>query len=166
MAEAPTQAAAHDQHVHLLVVDRDRELVELIRCALRRAGIASAGAHTAVSAVAAFADRRPRVVVLETYGLDVLQSLRACGHDAAIIVLTTCDSAGARARALGQGADDYLTKPFSCRDLLARICTHLQRTHPGGPAHVYPAETRQVMRTPLVEDDRPTAPTDPCGTRR
>jgi two-component system, OmpR family, response regulator len=145
--------------VHVLVVDRDQEVVELIRSALRRAGITSVAAHTAMSALEALATRRPLVIVLDTSGLDVLQPLRARGHEAALIILTACDDDAARARALEQGAMSYLIKPFSCRDLLAHVRTHLQLGHADELAPACLVEAPLATSMELVEDDQPVATT-------
>jgi DNA-binding response OmpR family regulator len=115
---------------HVLIADRNRELVELIACVLDRAGLRYATAYDEASAMERFASVRPAVVVVDPNGLDVLWQLRAGSHEAAIIILTTGDSEEQRASALEQGADDYVTKPFSPRDLLARIRLRLRRSQP------------------------------------
>jgi DNA-binding response OmpR family regulator len=123
----------------LLVADRDRELVELIAYVLRRAGLRYAAAHDATAAVELFAAVRPSVVVLDTNGLDLLQQFRAGSHQPGIIVLTTCGSEDARVKALEQGADDYMTKPFSPRELLARIRACLRWSQPNSGWRESPA---------------------------
>jgi DNA-binding response OmpR family regulator len=115
--------------MQVLIADRDRQLVELIAHTLHRAGLRSAAAHDKTSALELFAAMRPSVVVLDTDGLDLLQQFRAASSDAAIIVLTARSTEDARVSALNLGADDYLTKPFSHRELLARIRACLRRSH-------------------------------------
>jgi DNA-binding response OmpR family regulator len=105
----------------VLIADRDRELVELIAHILHRAGLSYAAAHETTAAVELFAAVRPSVVVLDTNGLDLLQQFGAASHQPAIIVVTTGSSEEERVSALDQGAHDYMTKPFSPRELLARI---------------------------------------------
>jgi DNA-binding response OmpR family regulator len=114
----------------VLIADPDRELLELIAYILRRAGLRYAAAEDTTAAMELFAAVRPSVVVLDTNGLDVLQQFRAGSHQPAIIVLTTGDSEEARVSALDQGAQDYLTKPFSPRELLARIRACLRWSQP------------------------------------
>jgi DNA-binding response OmpR family regulator len=114
----------------VLIADPDRELVELIAYVLRRAGLRYAAAHDTTAAMELFAAVRPSVVVLDTKGLDLLQQFRAGSHQPAIIVLTTGDSEEARVSALDQGADDYVAKPFSPRELLARIRACLRWSQP------------------------------------
>jgi DNA-binding response OmpR family regulator len=117
-----------DSRAQVLVADPDRDLVELIAFILRRAGLRYATAHDTTSALELFASLRPPVVVVDTHGLDVLGHFRAGGHDTAIIVLASADTEEARVSALEQGADDYVTKPFSPRELLARIRACLRRS--------------------------------------
>lgn len=119
----------------VLVVDRHRDIVELLGYALRRAGIGLSAVDDAVAAFEAMAAHRPPVVVLDPCGLDVLEQLRAASDDAAIIVLTAGDSDDdARAAALDLGADDYLTKPFSCTEVVASVQACLLRGRQQ-PAH-------------------------------
>jgi DNA-binding response OmpR family regulator len=127
----------------VLVVDRYPDVVELLAYALRRAGIGFMAAHDAASALEAFATLRPPVVVLDPQGLDVLEQLRAFGDDTAIIVLTTGDAGEeARVAALDLGADDYLTKPFSCIELVACVQACLLRGRQHASAHASRTDPR------------------------
>jgi len=126
----------------VLIADRDRELVELIGYILQRAGLRYAAAHHTTAAVELFAAVRPSVVVMDPNGLDLLDQFRASDHHTAIIVLTTGGSEEARVSALDGGADDYVTKPFSPRELLARIRACLRRSLPNSGWGESPAATR------------------------
>ncbi len=126
----PPPAPAGGGRAEVLLADRDRDLVELIAYVLRKAGLRYAAAHDTTSAIEVFAAVRPSVVVLDTNGLDLLQRLRAASYQPAIIVLTAGDSEEARVSALDQGADAYMTKPFSPRELLARIRACLRWSQP------------------------------------
>jgi two-component system, OmpR family, phosphate regulon response regulator PhoB len=125
----PSKPAAMGR-AQVLIADRDRELVELIAHVLHRAGLRYAAAHDTTAALELFAAVRPSVVILDTNGLDLLQQFSAGRHKPAIIVLTTGGSEEARVNALDQGADDYVTKPFSPRELLARIRACLRWSQP------------------------------------
>jgi DNA-binding response OmpR family regulator len=116
---------------HVLVADQDRELVELVAHTLRRAGLDFVVAHDGTSALELFVLVRPSVVVLDTRGLDLLEQFRAGNREAAIIILTGSTTEDAKVGALERGADDYLTKPFSHRELLARIRACLRRSQRG-----------------------------------
>jgi CheY-like chemotaxis protein len=114
-----------DARPDVLVADRNQKVVELVAYALERAGLRVAGAHDATTALAVLAARRPPVIVLDTIGLGMLELLRPASQHTAIIVLSALDSEDARAAAFQLGAEHYLTKPFSHRELVAasaRVC--------------------------------------------
>ena len=118
--------------VRILLVDDDRELIDLLAFALRRAGFEPIGAYDASSALRLFDERQPDLVVLDinlgaSNGLDVLRDLRR-RTQLPVIMLTALDSEEDKVRGLEGGADDYLTKPFSHRELIARIRAQLRRS--------------------------------------
>jgi len=120
--------------VRILLVDDDRELIDLLAFALKRAGLEPIAAHDARAAVRIFEERQPDLVVLDinlgaSSGLDVLKELRRRSQ-LPVIMLTALDSEEDKVRGLEAGADDYLTKPFSHRELVARIRAQLRRRAP------------------------------------
>ena len=125
------------ERVRILVVDDD----EKIRTALRR-GLSYEGYHVTEAATGEEAldkarDQLPALVVLDVMlpgidGLEVCRRLRAAGDDLAILMLTARDEVRDRVSGLEGGADDYLVKPFSFEELLARIHALLRRS--AGPA--------------------------------
>jgi len=140
--------------VGILLVDDDRELIELLAFALRRAGLEPISAHDSTSALRAFEEHKPELAVLDinlggSSGLDVLKELRR-RSSVPVIMLTALDSEEDKVRGLETGADDYLTKPFSHRELIARIRAQLRR---GGqdPAVSRPAETRLVVGSVVLD---------------
>jgi two-component system response regulator VicR len=132
--------------VAILLVDDDRELIDLLAFALRRAGFDTIAAYDGASAVRLFEEREPDLVVLDiglgtSSGLDVLKELRQGGSEVPVIMLTAFDSEEDKVRGLEAGADDYLTKPFSHRELIARIRAQLRRSAQEWRAR-QPSETR------------------------
>ena len=118
--------------MRILLVDDDRELIDLLAFALKRAGLEPIAAHDARAAVRVFEERQPDLVVLDinlgaSSGLDVLKELRRRSQ-LPVIMLTALDSEEDKVRGLEAGADDYLTKPFSHRELIARIRAQLRRS--------------------------------------
>ena len=118
--------------MRILLVDDDRELIDLLAFALKRAGLEPIAAHDARAAVRIFEERQPDLVVLDinlgaSSGLDVLKELRRRSQ-LPVIMLTALDSEEDKVRGLEAGADDYLTKPFSHRELVARIRAQLRRS--------------------------------------
>jgi two-component system response regulator VicR len=118
--------------MQILLVDDDRELIDLLAFALKRAGLEPVAAHDAQTAVRLFQEKQPDLAVLDinlggASGLEVLRSLRRQSQ-VPIIMLTALDSEEDKVRGLELGADDYLTKPFSHRELIARIRAQLRRS--------------------------------------
>ncbi|MGQ0383323.1 MAG: response regulator [Gammaproteobacteria bacterium] len=113
------------------VVDDDPDLLALVGFALSNAGYAVVKAGDVGAAVAAFESERPDLVILDINlpsgsGFDVCRELR--GRSAVpIMMLTVRGEEEDLVRALDLGADDYLTKPFSPRTLLARVKALLRR---------------------------------------
>ncbi|MBV9323359.1 MAG: response regulator transcription factor [Chloroflexi bacterium] len=117
--------------MRILLVDDDRELIDLLSFALRRGGLDPVAAYDGEAALRQFEERRPDLVVLDislgtSSGLDVLKELRQ-RSSLPVIMLTALDSEEDKVRGLEAGADDYLTKPFSHRELIARIRAQLRR---------------------------------------
>ena len=117
----------------VLVVDDEENVVHLVASALRFDGFETVTADNGNSALAAVAEHDPDLVVLDVMmpGLDgqaVLQHLRAAGSVVPVIFLTARDTAADRVSGLRSGADDYVVKPFSVEELLARVHAVLRRT--------------------------------------
>ena len=109
----------------ILAVDDEREMRQLLQTGLRGYGYVVEVAADGIEAVERARDWRPDVIVLDLelpglHGIDVCRSIRAWSS-VPIIVLTVRDADSDKIRALDEGADDYLTKPFSLGELLARI---------------------------------------------
>ena len=122
----------------VLVVDDDLELLGLIGFALRQAGYLVIEASDGPAALATFAREQPDLVILdvnlpELSGFEVCRQIRA---EAAtpVMLLTVRSSEEDQVRGLDGGADDYLTKPFSPRTLLARVRALLRRAEIDRPA--------------------------------
>ena len=118
--------------MQILLVDTDRELLELLVFSLRRAGLTAVPASTTAAALQLVEEQPPDLAVVdvgvgESSGLALVADLRGRGWDGPIIVLSAVRSEDDKVRALELGADDYLTKPFSHRELVARIRARLRR---------------------------------------
>lgn len=119
----------------ILVVDDERDLVQLISYNLRRAGFDPLPAYDGASALRRVQEDRPALVVLDVMlpdvsGLDVCRQLRADPDLAGlpVLMLTARGEEEDRIRGLEVGADDYLSKPFSPRELVLRVQAVLRRT--------------------------------------
>jgi two-component system OmpR family response regulator len=121
----------------VLVVDDELNIAELVGTALSYEGFEVKLAHDGAGAIAAVQDFAPDLVVLDVMlpdldGFEVQKRLRAGGDRVPVLFLTARDSVDDRVRGLTLGADDYLTKPFSLQELVARVHAVLRRTQPDG----------------------------------
>jgi two-component system, OmpR family, response regulator ResD len=124
----------------ILVVDDEPTIAEVVARYLARAGYETVVCGDGAEAVALAAERRPDLIVLDLMlpgldGLEVLSRVRGGVHpDAAVIVLTAKGEEDDRLVGLRSGADDYMVKPFSPAELVARVDAVLRRTRPTGEA--------------------------------
>src|SRR5271170_7258056 len=119
----------------ILVVEDEKPIREMIAFGLRRAGFEVREAEDSRAARAALADQRPDLILMDwmlpdTSGLELTRSLKRerDTRDLPIIMLTARAAEADKVAGLDGGADDYLTKPFSPRELLARVNALLRRT--------------------------------------
>jgi DNA-binding response OmpR family regulator len=119
----------------ILIADDDINIVQALRFLMEKEGYRVRVATDGEAALAAVAEHRPDVVLLDVMmpqrnGFDVCKSIRA-DHEftgTRIIMLSAKGLTGERNRGLSAGADDYVTKPFSTRELLARVKQMLDST--------------------------------------
>jgi len=118
----------------ILVVEDERAIREMVAFTLKRAGFAVREAEDAAAARHAMADQRPDLVLLDWMlpdlsGLELARSLRReqATRELPIMMLTARAAEDDKVLGLESGADDYLTKPFSARELVARIQALLRR---------------------------------------
>ncbi len=117
----------------ILIVDDEPTIVEVVGLYLQREGFQVRTAANGNAALQAIEQQRPDLVVLDLMlpglnGLEVTRRLRASG-ELPIIMLTARTEEADRVVGLELGADDYVTKPFSARELVARVKAVLRRTH-------------------------------------
>jgi two-component system phosphate regulon response regulator PhoB len=133
----------------VLMIDDERDLIELVRYNLEKEGFEVLGAADGESGLAAARQRRPDVVLIDIMlpgidGLEVCRSLRSDTRTSTIPVIMLTAKAGESDRVVGleMGSDDYVTKPFSPRELGARIKAVLRRT----AAREQPREEPETLR--------------------
>jgi two-component system OmpR family response regulator len=117
----------------ILAVDDDLHIREVIRVALRKAGMTVTEARDGKEGLARFAADRPDLIILdigmpELDGLEVCRQIRKAS-DVPILFLTARDDEIDRVLGLEIGGDDYVTKPFSPRELIARVNVILRRVN-------------------------------------
>ena len=123
---------------HILVVDDEANISELIAMALRYEGFEVATAATGRKALETVRSSPLDLIVLDVMlpdidGFDVAQQLAGSGHRVPIVFLTARDTTSDKIRGLTVGGDDYVTKPFSLEELVARIHAVLRRTKQEAP---------------------------------
>ncbi|OUM41231.1 response regulator transcription factor [Arthrobacter sedimenti] len=119
----------------LLVVDDEPNIRELLSTSLRVAGFDVVAAANGRDALAAAETHNPDLAVLDVMlpdmdGFTVTRRLRAAGRHFPVVFLTARDDTEDKVTGLTVGGDDYVTKPFSLDEVVARIRAVLRRTHP------------------------------------
>ncbi len=119
--------------IRVLVVDDEVNIAELLAMALRYEGWAVSLAHSGRDAVSEANQIRPDAVVLDMMlpdfdGLEVMRRLRSTNPDVPILFLTARDAVEDRVAGLTAGGDDYVTKPFSLEEVVARLRALLRRS--------------------------------------
>src|SRR5262245_43389135 len=135
----------------VLVVDDDVDLLNLMTYALRREGYEVLAAVDGQQALSRWETEQPDIVLLDGRlpRIDGFEVCRRIRHESTtpVIMLTVRDEEADIVRGLQLGADDYMTKPFSARQLLARMKAVLRRSHSG--RHRRPTSRVQVANLVL-----------------
>lgn len=121
--------------IKILLVDDEPNIVQFLELGLVNEGFDIRVAYDGEAALMEAAAFKPHVVILDIMmpgmnGFEVCQALRAAGDNIAVIMLTAKDEVEDRVKGLTLGADDYLVKPFSFSELLARIGARLRNQFP------------------------------------
>jgi DNA-binding response OmpR family regulator len=137
----------------ILIVEDDPDIAQLVAHYLAKAGFTTERITSGRDALASIAAKPPDLVILDLMlpqvdGLEVCRAVRSDKHTAAvpIIMLTARSEESERIVGLELGADDYLAKPFSPNELVARVRALLRR------AHRAPSHTRRLAYGPILVD--------------
>src|SRR6266496_3446706 len=159
----PHHGAVSENGARILVVEDEPSLAESISYNLVREGYSVATAADGEGALSRFRADPPQLVLLDLMlpklsGLDVLRSIRS-ESNVPVVILTAKDAEADKVAGLELGADDYVTKPFSMRELVSRVRAHLRRadmsiaqaTSPpgklaGGPVEMDPDRHEVLVR--------------------
>ncbi|HPQ84628.1 MAG TPA: response regulator transcription factor [Actinomycetota bacterium] len=144
------------QGPEVLVVDDEIDLAEVVAGYLQAEGFSAALAHTGPDAVEAARTGQPRLVVLDVMlpgfdGIEVCRRIRTFS-DCYIIMLTARDDEVDKVLGLSIGADDYLVKPFSPRELMARIKAMLRRPRAMAD-HAVASSTQRTLGDLVVDTE-------------
>ncbi|MGH7611811.1 MAG: response regulator transcription factor [Candidatus Dormibacteria bacterium] len=138
MAAMATEAAAPGTRI--LVVDDESNLADLVATALRYAGFVTATAESGEAALQSVSSFEPHLVILDVMlpdfdGFEVARLLAERGSQLPILFLTARDATEDKVRGLTVGGDDYVTKPFSLDELIARVRVILRRSGHAQESH-------------------------------
>jgi two-component system response regulator RegX3 len=143
-----------DRRPHrILIVEDEPGLAESVRYALDTEGFDVFVAESGISGLESARVNQPDLVLLDLMlpgmsGLDVCRQIRS-SSDVPIIMLTAKDAESDKVAGLELGADDYMTKPFSMRELVARVRAHLRRAAKSGVL----SGSNEVLRGGAIELD-------------
>jgi two-component system OmpR family response regulator len=119
----------------ILIVEDEEKLAKFVQLELSYEGYEVSVAHDGLSGLMAARDQSPDLIILDWMmpgltGVEVCRRLRQTGTATPVILLTAKDEVSDRVEGLDAGADDYVVKPFSIEELLARVRAHLRRIEP------------------------------------
>ena len=121
-----------EQKKTVLIVEDEKNIVDIIRFNLQRTGYNTLEAYDGEAGLAMAREKKPDLILLDVMmpkmmGFDVCRALRAEGDNVPVIILTAREEEEDKILGLEIGADDYITKPFSMRELMARVRANIRR---------------------------------------
>lgn len=130
----------------VLIVEDEKNIVDILRFNLQREGYQTLEAYDGEAGLELAAGANPDLILLDVMlpkrnGFDVCKALRAQGSSVPVIILTAREEESDKVLGLEIGADDYITKPFSMRELIARVGANIRRTAMTAPAASAAAST-------------------------
>ena len=116
-----------------LIVEDEKNIVDILRFNLQREGFATLEAYDGETGLRLAMEKNPDILLLDVMlpkmnGFDVCRSLREQGNNVPVLILTAREEEADKVLGLEIGADDYITKPFSMRELMARVKANIRRT--------------------------------------
>ena len=122
-----------DQKKTVLIVEDEKSIVDILRFNLEKEGYATLTAYDGEAGLELAMSGNPDIILLDVMlpkmiGFDVCRTLRERGNNVPVIILTAREEEGDKVLGLEIGADDYITKPFSMRELMARVKANIRRT--------------------------------------
>ncbi len=128
-----------DKRKTILIVEDEKNIVDILRFNLQRSGYDTVEAYDGADGLSKAREANPDLILLDVMlpkmnGFDVCRTLRSEGNNVPVIILTAREEEGDKVRGLEIGADDYITKPFSMRELVARVGANIRRTTELSPA--------------------------------
>ena len=122
-----------EQKKSVLIVEDEKNIVDILRFNLQREGYETLEAYDGETGLELARERHPDIILLDVMlpkmnGFDVCRALRQEGDNVPVLILTAREEEADKVLGLEIGADDYITKPFSMRELMARVKANIRRT--------------------------------------
>ena len=122
-----------DQKKTVLIVEDEKNIVDILRFNLQREGYETLEAYDGERGLEMARSKHPDIILLDVMlpkmiGFDVCKALRQDGDNVPVLILTAREEEADKVLGLEIGADDYITKPFSMRELMARVKANIRRT--------------------------------------
>ena len=136
----------------VLIVEDEKNIVDIVRFNLQREGYETLEAYDGETGLALAREKKPDLILLDVMlprmiGFDVCRALRESGDDVPILILTAREEEDDKILGLEIGADDYITKPFSIRELMARVKANIRRSRVSDAAPAFaPAASENIMQ--------------------
>ena len=149
----------------VLIVDDEKAIVDILDFNLRKEGYDTACAYDGPEGLRMAREENPDLMLLDVMlpgmdGFSVCRALRAEGSDLPIIMITAREEETDKVFGLENGADDYITKPFSMRELLARVKANMRRSAAAAPAAESEPEDVLIIRALRIDLGRHTVSKD------
>ena len=137
-----------EQQKTVLIVEDEKNIVDILRFNLQREGYRTVEAYDGADGLEKARSENPDIILLDVMlpkmiGFDVCRTLRDEGNNVPVIILTAREEEADKVLGLEIGADDYITKPFSMRELIARVGANIRRTAMNAAASASAAVSRR-----------------------
>ena len=139
----------------VLIVEDEKNIVDILRFNLERKGYRTLEAYDGEEGLRKARTEKPDLILLDIMlpkmiGFDVCEALRKDGDNVPILLLTAREEEDDKVRGLEIGADDYITKPFSMREVVARVEANIRRTSMASPARAAAADSAMPVAGDLA----------------
>ena len=147
-----------DRQKTVLIVEDEKNIVDILRFNLQREGYRTWEAYDGEDGLSKAQAEKPDLILLDVMlpkmnGFEVCRALREAGDNVPVIILTAREEETDKVLGLEIGADDYITKPFSMRELIARVGANIRRTSMAAPTATAAASAMAVSNNLSINTD-------------
>ena len=147
-----------DRQKTILIVEDEKNIVDILRFNLQREGYRTWEAYDGEDGLSKAQAEKPDLILLDVMlpkmnGFEVCRALREAGDNVPVIILTAREEETDKVLGLEIGADDYITKPFSMRELIARVGANIRRTSMAAPTATAAASAMAVSNNLSINTD-------------